>query len=104
MATGIAVIFYSLYCLLLRHFLETKSFANDGCAVYEEPQLKSHDHDYIEIRLLKGVNKGLGINIGASQVAVLGSNIVVEEIMKDGPAHLDGKLMRGEIVLTMDSQ
>ena len=62
----------------------------------------SHDHSQVlEVRLLKDTNKGLGINIADLPQPLGrkdGSKIVIESIVRDGPADIDGKLKRGVFV------
>lgn len=64
---------------------------------------KSHDHGAHEltVRLLKDNWHGLGINIvdladpGSSGGVASSSRIVIESIVKGGPADSNGKLQRG---------
>ena len=52
-----------------------------------------------EIRLLKEPVKGLGIRI-VDQPGPEGSSvIVIDDIIKEGPAHMDGKLKKGSLIL-----
>lgn len=81
----------------------TNSGSSHHSVIYEEPkevlshdsQLISHDSHIIEVRLLKAVDKGLGMNIAASPGAVQGCKVMVDEIIKGGAAHLDGSLQKG---------
>ena len=68
---------------------------------------KSHDHcQRLVVRLLKDVGKGLGINIvdlkesSGDTSAESTSKIVIESVVKGGPADVDGKLRRGESPLS----
>ena len=65
----------------------------------------SHDHHReLEVRLLKDVTKGLGINIidlceSSGETASGSSKIVIESLVKGGPADIDKKLKRGESMI-----
>ena len=78
------------------------TFSESGLGgVLPEHGRKSHDQSQqLKVRLLKDISKGLGINIidlkeTSGDSSGCSSQIVIESVVKGGPADIDGKLKRG---------
>lgn len=65
---------------------------------------RSHDESQqLKVRLLKDSHKGLGINIidlkeSSGVSSGISSQIVIESVVRGGPADIDGNLKRGTYV------
>ena len=49
-----------------------------------------------EVKILKEMGKGLGLNIASWSSPDGVSCVVINSIEKDGPAYMDGRLKKGE--------
>lgn len=49
-----------------------------------------------EVKILKEIGKGLGVLITSRSSPDGQSCVVIDSIDKDGPAHIDGRLKKGE--------
>lgn len=56
---------------------------------------KSHDPHVHEVKILKEMGKGLGINIASRSSPGGSSRVVIDSIEKDGPTYMDGRLKKG---------